>query len=245
MIRILSLIAVGYLLFLLAYIAFQRRLLYYPTHHSDSNGFTAWRHQGRLIGYAREVASPSNVWLMLHGNGGQASDRAYALSSFSGRDSVFVLEYPGYGQRPGSPSLGSINAAAREAYELLRSSFPDTPVCVVAESIGSGPASMLAENPHPPDKMVLIAPFDVLHRVAAHHFPFLPVRLFLWDDWNNVEALKGYRGPLQIFAARDDSIIPIGHSRALARSKPGATLHEIGGDHNDWAVAGRVAIRNP
>lgn len=243
--RTLFLASVAILIFVLAYIVFQRKLLYYPTHHSDSNGLSEWRHEGRLIGYAREVASPINVWLMLHGNGGQASDRAYALSSFSDRDSVFILEYPGYGQRSGSPSMAAFNAAAQEAYQSLRSRFPKTPVCVVAESIGSGPATMLASHPQPPDKIVLISPFDVLSQVAAHHFPFLPVRFFLWDNWNNVEALKHYRGPLQIFAARDDTIIPMAHQRALADSKPTASFHVIEGGHNDWPMTGRVAIRNP
>ena len=35
---------------------------------------------------------------------------------------------------------------------LLRARFPHTPLCVVGESIGSGPAAKLAESPPPPDK---------------------------------------------------------------------------------------------
>jgi uncharacterized protein len=243
--RILFLLLLSFVMFLLLYLVFQRKLLYYPTHHNESNGLTEWRHDGELVGFAREVPSPENVWLMMHGNGGQASDRAYALSSFSPRDSVFILEYPGYGQRGGHPSMQAFNAAASEAYDLLKQRFPHTPVCVVAESIGSGPASMLATHPDPPEKIVLIVPFDTLASVAAHHFPFLPVGLMLWDKWNNVEALKNYRGRLEIFGARDDDIIPFGHSRLLAKSKPGSLLHEIPGGHNDWAMTGRVKIRNP
>ena len=245
MLRVLSLFAVGYLVFIMASFAFQRKLLYFPTHHNDSHGLAEWRHGGQLIGFAREVASPANVWLMTHGNGGQASDRVYALSSFSPRDSVFILEYPGYGRRAGTPSEKTFNSAAKEAYELLRNRFPDTPVCVVAESIGSGPAAALAANPHPPDKIVLIAPFDILSRVAAHHFPYLPVKLFLSDDWNNIEALKGYRGSLEIFGAREDTVIPITHSKRLADSVPTSQFREIEGGHNDWATPGRVKIRNP
>lgn len=245
MIRILILIAVGFLVLVLVSCVFQSKLLYYPTHHKENNGLSEWRHDGRLIGYIREVPAPANVWLMLHGNGGQASDRVYALSSFSKRDAVFILEYPGYGSRPGAPSMETINAAAREAYQILRSRFPGTPVCVVGESIGSGPAAVLAAGPNPPDKIVLVAPFDTLSRLAAHHMPILPVRLILRDRWDNIEALKNYQGPLEIFAASGDAIIPITHSRALAASKPASKFHEIAGGHNDWADPGRVAIRNP
>jgi uncharacterized protein len=245
MIRILILLAVCFLVLVLVFALFQRKLLYYPTHHLDSYGLSEWRHDGQLIGYAREVRSPRNVWLMVHGNGGQASDRAYALSSFSSLDTVFILEYPGYGSRPGSPSMEAFNAAAKKGYQILRSRFPNTPVCVVGESIGSGPASVLATEPNPPDKIVLIAPFDILSRVAAHHLPVIPARLFLRDNWNNVASLKGYKGPVEIFGARDDMIIPIGFAKALAESKPSSKFHEIEGGHNDWASNGRVEIKNP
>lgn len=243
--RLLIILAVGYLLLALGYAFFQRKLLYYPTHDSGSHGLSEWRQDGRLIGYAREVQSPRNVWLLLHGNGGQATDRVYALPFFSRSDSVFIVEYPGYGARPGSPSRTAIDAAAREAYELLRKRFGKTPVCVVGESIGTGPASMLATEPHPPDKIVLITPFDTLSRVAAYHLPFMPARLLLRDNWNNVASLKSYNGPLEIFAARDDHIIPIKFARALAATKQTCIFHEMAGGHNDWAAEGRVEIRNP
>ena len=245
MIRILILVLLCFLVLILATACFQRRLLYYPTHHDERNGLTEWRHEGQLIGFAREVPSPANVWLLVHGNGGQASDRVYALSSFSSQDAVYILEYPGYGLRPGSPSMEALNAAAKQAYQVLRSRFPNRPVCVVGESIGSGPAATLATNPVAPDKIVLIAPFDTLSRVAAHHFRFFPVGLMLRDKWNNIDALKGYQGRVEIFGARGDDIIPIGHAKALADSIPSASFKEIEGGHNDWAVKDRVRIRNP
>jgi len=237
-------LAFGFLALTVGCIAYQRKLLYYPTHHPEKFGLSDWLHEGQQIGYAHEVPSPKNVWLMLHGNGGQASDRVYALASFSANDSVFILEYPGYGSRPGSPSMSSINAAAKQAYAALRARYPNTPVCVVGESIGSGPASLLATNQPPPDKIVLIVPFDKLSRVAAHHYPFLPIGLCLRDNWNNIEALKGYRGPLEIFGARDDTIIPIAHAKALADKNPSSRFREISGGHNDWADSGQVKIVN-
>lgn len=128
----------------------QRSALFYPTHNDGDGGLARWTHDGALIGFAREVPEPENVWLMLHGNGGQAADRVYALGAFSPRDSVFIMEYPGYGKRPGKPSRGSFDAAALAAYQLLRARFPGKPVCVAAESIGSGPAATLAAANPPP-----------------------------------------------------------------------------------------------
>jgi pimeloyl-ACP methyl ester carboxylesterase len=222
-----------------------RKLLYYPSHRPDEGGLTRWITNGQVIGCARRVESPGTVWLFLHGNAGQASDRLYALSSFDPDDSVYILEYPGYGSRRGSPSRASFNGAAREAYEALREAHPGKPVCVAAESIGSGPASSLAGLAQPPDKFVLIVPFDKLSLVARDHFPSFLVRLFLADDWDNVQALSRYRGPVQIFGAESDTVIPPAHAKALAAAIPGSDLTIIAGGHNDWSVGGQVKIRCP
>lgn len=223
----------------------QHKLLFHPTHEKPAKWLGEWMLGDQLIGFTRTVPAPRNVWLLLHGNGGQAAYRGYALPCFSPDDSVYILEYPGYGQRPGNPSLQSFNAAAREAYELLRAEFPHTPVCVAGESIGTGVASSLATNPRPPDKIVLIVPFAVLRDVSGDHVSFLPARLLVGDNWNNIESLKHYAGPLEIFAAKNDTIIPIRHAKTLAASKPGSVFHEFAGGHNDWPNGDRVTIRNP
>ncbi len=225
--------------------AIQRKFLFYPTHHHRDNGLTPWLHDGKLIGYSQPVASPKNVWLMLHGNGGQAADRAYALPCFSVQDSVFIMEYPGYGARDGVPSQATFDAAAAEAYGVLKKTYPTLPVCVVGESIGTGPASTLAGQAQPPDKIVLVVPFDNLKSVAADHFPFLPVGLILGESWDNVQSLSAYKGPIDIFGAVEDTIIPIKHAEQLSRSLPTAKFHRIPGGHNEWWTDERVEIRNP
>ena len=181
---------------------------------------------------------------MLHGNGGQAVDRRYAIPSFSSEDSVYILEYPGYGNREGIPSTKAFNQAAKEAYLLLRDTYPKLPVCVVGESIGSGPAASLAGLDHPPEKLVLVVPFDKLALVAKDHFPSILVDLILSDNWDNSEALSPYKGPVDIFGAAADSIIVVGHAKALAAGVPASTFVLIEGGHNEWSQHGRVRIRN-
>ncbi len=210
-----------------------------------TNKLNSWTNQGQVIGYSREPPAPKNVWLLIHGNGGQAEHRTYALPAFSSEDSVYILEYPGYGFRRGTPSLQSFNEAARQAYESLCAKFPNTPVCVVGESIGSGPASTLTTCSRPPDKLVLVVPFDELAKVAAEHYPFLPVRLLLHDNWNNITALANFHGPLEIFAATFDNVIPIARAKSLAATKPKTIFHEIPCSHNDWAQFSAVKFRNP
>jgi hypothetical protein len=91
----------------------QRKVLFFPSHHANDNAFTRWVRDGKTIGVAREVADPRTVWLMLHGNGGQAADRQYAMFAFDPADSVYILEYPGYGQR--AATGGRTAATSRSA----------------------------------------------------------------------------------------------------------------------------------
>ena len=240
--RIAAILGVGYLF--LAVIVFfrQRAMLYFPTHDAPPSALAPWSDGGRIIGYCREVPNPRTVWLMMHGNAGQAADRDYVLGRMSEQDSLYVLEYPGYGLREGSPSRESMNRAASEAYRLLRRRNPNTPICVLGESIGGGPACALAREEVAPDKIVLVVPFDSLANVASRRFFFLPVRLMLLDAWDNAETLKDYAGPVQIFGAVEDTIIPVEHARALAERIPGARFVAISGGHNDWSWNERVRI---
>lgn len=228
---------------LVAIVFFQQRsMLYFPTHLAPSTKLTPWLDGKRTIGYCREVPNPRAAWLMTHGNAGQAADRDYVLNRMSNQDSLYVLEYPGYGSREGRPCLESINQAASEAYHILRLRNPNTPVCVLGESIGSGPACTLAREKMPPDKIVLVVPFDSLASVASERFYFLPVRLLLRDAWNNLDTLSHYPGPVDIFGATGDAIIPIEHAKALAKQTPGARFTAITGGHNDWSWNDQVKI---
>jgi pimeloyl-ACP methyl ester carboxylesterase len=240
--RMLTFLLIVGLLSVLGCQSLVRRVLFYPTHDVFETSLAPWKHGEELIGYGREVPEPRHVWLMLHGNGGQAAHRTYALHAFDGRDSVYVLEYPGYGHRKGTPSRRAFDAAAKEAYAALRARFPDRRICVAGESLGSGPASVLASATPPPDKIVLVVPFDSIRSVGRHHTTWLPTSLILAGTWDNIAALRDYRGPVEIFAAERDEVIPASHARALAKSLPQARFHLIPGGHG-WANGRDVTFR--
>lgn len=218
-----------------AHALLEGKFLYFPSHNPNTSGLTEWRIDGQLAGYARLVEKPRAVWLVLHGNGGQASQRGYIIERLPAETSAYVLEYPGYGLRRGKPSMKSINAAAREAYEHLRAQHPGLSLGVFGESLGSGPASYLCSLPSAPDRLVLMVPYDNLLSVAKKHIRYLPVGLLMRDKWDNVSTLSSYRGPVEIFGAVNDTIIPVVHARALAKSVPHARYVELAGGHNDWS----------
>ena len=224
----------------------ERKLIFFPTHHEPSRsalaaGLTRWSIDGEYTGYARLIDEPRRVWLFLHGNGGQAADRDYALHCFHPRDSVYILEYPGYGARPGSPSMAAFNRAAAVAYEWLVRKYGTDRLLVLGESLGSGPACYLATVPTPPSHIVLVVPFDVLADVAREKFSHVPVGVLLVDNWNNIEALREFRGQVDVYGATRDNVIPVAHARNLARRHPGAIYHEFEGDHG-WATGNAVDL---
>ncbi len=101
----------------------QRSLLYHPTHRVVATGMERWIQAGEYWGHKREVSDPTGVWLILHGNGGQAAHRDYLVEQVVDDTAVFVLEYPGYGERPGRTTEQTINAAAALTWQHLRARF--------------------------------------------------------------------------------------------------------------------------
>ena len=232
--RILATLAIIYIVILLFLGLFQRNLIYFPTHRLNTGPLTNWVVDGNYQGCSREVASPKNIWLVLHGQRGQAASHNYIVQCLPKEDSVYIVEYPGFGLREGSHSQAAFNAAAYEALLLLRKQFPKHRICVVGESLGSGPASYLGSVENAPDKIVLIVPFDSLPSLAQDRFPFVPAGWALYDRWDNIASLANYKGKVDIYAGSGDMQIPAWHARNLAKNVKGAVYHEFEGGHNDW-----------
>jgi uncharacterized protein len=178
----------------------------------------------------------------LHGNAGQASDRSYIVNLLPSAAAAYVLEYPGYGARSGKPSMDVINRAATDALAELRRLHPGVTLGVLGESLGSGAASYLCSLPSPPDRLILAVPYDNLLAVAKRHVRFLPVSLLMRDKWDNVAALKTFTGPVEIFAAAHDTVIPVEHARALSRSLSRVRYVELPCGHNDWSASPLVLL---
>ncbi len=223
----------------------QRSLLYHPTHRVVDTLMERWEERGEYWGYQRVVSDPTGVWLVLHGNGGQAAHRDYLLEQVADDVAVFVLEYPGYGDRLGMTTEENINEAAAFAWQHLRATYPNLPIGVIGESIGSGPAATLARQSNPPDKIVLLVPFDQLHRVAGDRFWWLPVKWLMRDNWDNVASLRNFHGEIEIYAARDDEIIPVERAKALAGAYPQARMVLMDGGHNSWQWNERFVLPVP
>jgi pimeloyl-ACP methyl ester carboxylesterase len=217
--RLLLTLAGLYLVIVLLAFLFQRRLMYFPTRTDPARasaaaaqqGIAEWRTAaGDFIGWRWPASTSSDTAvLILHGNAGSAINREYLADPIREASSLdaFVLEYPGYGFRDGSPGQDAILAAAEQAFRELSSR---NRVFLVGESIGAGAAAHLARRFK--DKVagvVLFAPFDSLQAVARKVFPFLPIRWILRDQFEPAAWLAEYGGPVTIVLAERDEVIPV------------------------------------
>jgi pimeloyl-ACP methyl ester carboxylesterase len=244
---VLTSLAVLYLLLCVAGCVWQRHLIYFPTkldprvaeHMAAKEGFQAWRNKaGESIGWKLPAAgSPTGSVLVVHGNAGCALNRGYIagpIHEAASRD-VYLLEYPGYGARDGSPSMKSFLAAGEEAFALLPG---DMPIHIVSESLGAGVASHLAKtHGDRVSGLMMFAPYNNLASVGQRQMPFLPVRLILRDRFNPAEWLKDYRGPVSIMLAGADEVIPSDLGRKLHDGYAGPKRLQVieGAHHNDIA----------
>ena len=229
----------------------QRSMIYYPARNDAElleqdarlKGFKPWTNSaGQTIGYcslaAPDDARPPAAVLITHGNAGYAIHRAdYAqVLRDAAPDralSVYILEYPGYGARPGQPSQHEFLDATDEAVTLIPG---DMPLILLGESIGTGVASATAAaHPERVAGLLLLTPFDSLANVAQHHYPLLPVRWIMRDQYPSQEWLTNYRGPIAIILAENDTIVPAAFGQKLHDSYAGPKKLIVANqaDHND------------
>jgi len=209
----------------------QRRMMYFPDRSPELEslqrasrlGLAPWRDgEGRLLGWRR----PSRVagrprMLLLHGNAGDALGRLdyLALLEAAGLEGV-LLEYPGYGCRPGDASEAVLVADARAALALLRQE--GAPVFLLGESLGSGVAvQVAAADPGAVSGLLLVTPFARMTEVAAWHYPILPMGLLLRDRWDSLEAIRNYPGPVAMLLSGRDEVVGAHQGRRLAGACPG------------------------
>jgi pimeloyl-ACP methyl ester carboxylesterase len=197
---------------------FQRDLLYHPPLVNPAayqrmglqTGMERWQNAGgQNIGWKKlsSVQPPRGQVMITYGNGGSGVGCYHYVQTMqrTGMD-VYVLEYPDYADRPGSPSQTSFFQAAEEGFSLLPTNVP---TYLVGESLGTGVAAYLAGT-HP-DRIrgvVLLAPYAKLVDVAQAHFPWFPVRLLLFDRFDSAWYLKNYEGPVVIMTGTADRVVP-------------------------------------
>lgn len=227
--------------------ALQRQLIYFPSRAqadvlaelASQLGLETWLDsRGMAVGWRSPVDSAArHRMLVFHGNAGFALDRNYfvtGLRALAKQWDVYLFEYPGYGAREGAPSEAAFQDAAKQALQSLLA-VDSRPIFITGESLGSGVACFLAGTfPDQVAGLLLVTPFTSLADVAAHHYPFLPVRILLSERYDSRDALSRYGGPVAFLLAGRDEVVTSELGRQLYDSYGGPKwLHvEARAGHN-------------
>jgi hypothetical protein len=226
----------------------QRRLIYFPDREppepvanareatlqtSDGLRLTAW-----LV--APAAADRRLAVLVAPGNAGNRGDRiplAEALASAG--LTVLLLDYRGYGANPGRPTEVGLARDARAGLTYLGDQgYGPERIIYFGESLGAAVVVDLAGE-RAPAGLVLRSPFVDLASVAAHHYPWLPVRALLRDRFRLADTIERIAVPTTVIYGSADSVVPPGQSREVADRGGGVVRVVVvdGADHNDPALA--------
>jgi fermentation-respiration switch protein FrsA (DUF1100 family) len=201
------------------------------------------------FGAADSVPSATGaVILYFSGNAGHRGYRGDELRTLADLDAqVFLFDYRGYGENPGRPTEKDLIRDALTAWRYLVDTHKIDPARIIlfGESLGGGVAVRLAANlcgeGTAPGGLILRSTFSSLVDVAAHHYPWMPVRLLMIDRFESEQRIPAVTCPiLQIHGSRD-TIVPVRFARRLFEAAPPQSATGIGkqfaelasADHND------------
>ena len=144
---------------------------------------------------------------------------------------VLLVEYPGYGRSAGNPSEASIRETILAAYDWAKNAPEVDPTRIVpyGRSLGGGAACILATS-RPVAALILESSFT---SVCALGSRLLVPRFLIRDPFDNLVALRTYRGPLLVLHGARDEVVPVAHGRQLAATVPGAEFELLTCGHND------------
>lgn len=203
----------------------------------------------------RQLGDQRPVVLYFSGNGGNRAYRGeeFQLLAAAGCH-VLVFDYRGYAENPGRPSEVHLVADALAAWRYATETLHIDPSRIVlyGESLGGGVAVQLAADRcragQTPGGLILRSTFSSLIDVAAHHYPWLPVRLLMIDRYESAGHIHKVACPILQLHGTADTIVPLAFGRRLFAAAP---QHSTGGipkqfvelaaDHNDVVQVAHAA----
>lgn len=241
---------VTYLVVVIVTAVFQRHLIYFPSRalealpsdvglRYESVDFTAGDGV-RLHGWYVPREDAIATFLFCHGNAGNISHRLVTMQTLHMLGfNVFVFDYRGYGRSAGKPEEKGLYLDAQAAWDYLTHTRGETAERIVlsGESLGGAVAVDLATHVQPL-ALVIESTFTSLADVGRKHYPLMPVRLIIGDQYRSVEKIGVVKCPVLIFHGSDDELVPIAMARELfaAAHEPKQFIETPGG-HNEAGFA--------
>lgn len=190
----------------------------------------------KLHGWYVEHPQPRAVVLFCHGNAGNITFLAAMLDNLRLRHEVSVLafDYRGYGRSEGRPSEEGLLQDARAARKWLahRARIPEQEIVLMGQSLGGAVAIDLATDGA--RGLILASTFSSFPDVAQSHV-IVPVKSLTTIEFNSLEKIKDYPGPVLISHGDADEVVPFkqGHALYEAALGPKRFVRIKNGTHNE------------
>lgn len=173
--------------------------------------------------YERDPALP--VLLYFHGGAGTLASRSDRLELFAELGAnLLAVEYRGYGPSEGAASEHGLEHDARAAYAWLRQRTTADKIVPFGESLGGGPATWLASS-FPVGGLILLSTTTSTPALAAHYLPWLPARLLVRTQFDNLNRIKRVTAPKLFIHSRHDGIVPFAMAEKLWTAAPAPKRH--------------------
>jgi uncharacterized protein len=185
------------------------------------------------------------IFLYFHGNGGSLRWRVERFCTLITDGSGLVaLSYRGYGGSSGRPTETGLVEDAAAAYAFAIARYPAEHIVLWGESLGSALALAVAAE-KPVGHLVLEAPFTSAADVGAQHYWFVPVRLFMKDQFRSDLCASKVTAPVLVVHGENDTIVPMTLGKRLYSfiQAPKRFLRVAAAGHNDLGVRAVAAAK--
>lgn len=198
----------------------------------------------RLIAWVVPPREGKPVLLFFHGNAGNfgrpiRQTRFRALTQDG--TGLFAVNYRGYGGSTGSPTEDGLAQDARAAYAAAVARFGAGRLIGYGESLGTGVVVKLAAEV-PLKAVILEAPYLSTVAVAQQLYPYVPVGLFMHDQFHSDQAIGKVKAPLLVLHGQRDGVIPFSQGEALfaLANPPKRFIRFPDGNHENLPAHGSV-----
>lgn len=192
----------------------------------------------RLHGWYLPHEHPRTIILYMHGNTGNVTYRYAELVKLHDKlaASVMTFDYRGYGKSTGHPEETGIIQDAEAARDWLAKKEHISPqnILLLGRSLGGGVAVDLAAR-QGTKGLILISTFLSLPETVSYHYPFLLPRIVMHNQFDSINKITSYHGPLLMIHGDSDALIPIQHGIKLFSASLGPKwfVRISGGKHFD------------
>jgi len=225
--KLLGILLGFYILGMICLFAFQRSLLYFPSHIyvpvSEAHANRAFQEISvraedglDLKAWYAPATSKPFTFVFFHGNG----DSLYTASPIAdpyiaAGYGFLLLEYRGYSGLPGKPTEAGLYADGRAyLYGLMAQGVKSENIILFGHSLGTGVAVQMAEEFNV-GGLMLLAPFLSIPKMAQVELPYFPAEYLALDRFENVKKMMNIHVPVLIVNGAKDQQIPPSQGQQL------------------------------